>query len=97
MTAYLMTHCEITNFTDDFRRYVSRAADLVAAHGGTYVLRGQPDALLEGEGFAGKHVILIRFASMAALRGFFESDDYKAAARLREGTGRYETAAWEVG
>lgn len=96
MPAYILSVCEITNVTDDFKRYVQRSAELTKKFGGEYVIRGTAASVMEGKALAGKSVVLARFPSMEQLKAFYEDEDYKKnVAPLRAGTGIYDIAMYE--
>jgi len=96
MTAYLVAQAEVTNFTEDFKRYAERSAEILHDHGGKYIVRGLPAKVLKGEQFKGKFIIIAEFPSMEHLDGFLNDEEYvNEVAPLREGTGNYEFAACE--
>jgi uncharacterized protein (DUF1330 family) len=96
VTAYLVTLCDITDWSDDLRRYVEISAALLKEHGGSYLTRGQAETVYEGEYMQGKTLITARFPSMAALKAFRESEHYLSHVKpMRDGTGIYDMGAWE--
>lgn len=95
MSAYVVTVAKIEAMTPGLREYARRAAELAAAHGGVYVVRGPGAAVLEGEGLAGRSVIILRFPSLAHARGFYDSPEYTAIKGQRAGTGTYDIALFE--
>jgi len=96
MPAYILTVAQITNLTDDFKRYSARAAELSKQFGGEYLIRGKAANVYEGDLFKGRSVVLSRFPSMQQLKAFYESDEYQRDLKpLRAGSGIYEIGAWE--
>lgn len=96
MTAYLVTLCDITDWSDELRRYVDISAALLKEHGGEYLTRGKAETVYEGEFMKDKLLITARFPSMEALRAFRESEHYLTQVKpMRDGTGIYDMGAWE--
>ena len=50
MPAYILSVVEVTNVTDDFKRYVQLSAELTKRYGGEYVMRGAAKSILERKG-----------------------------------------------
>jgi uncharacterized protein (DUF1330 family) len=97
MPAYILTVVEITQVTEDFKRYSAAAAALSKQFGGEYLIRGKAAKVYEGKLFEGKSVVLSRFPSMEQLKAFYESDEYQKNLKpLRAGTGIYDIGAWEA-
>lgn len=96
MAAYIVAVCEITEFTEGFKEYVSRSEKLLHQAGGEYVVRGPAEKVLEGTYLPGKYTIVSKFPNMEALKSFAEGDEYMNEVKpLRAGTGIYEVAAFE--
>ena len=96
MAAYLVATAKIDNFTEDMKKYVQLAEELMHKAGGQYVVRGPCEKVLEGDLLAGRHVIVSKFPTMEALKSFAESDEYQNHIKpLRAGTGTYDIAAYE--
>lgn len=81
MTAYVISHVRPRpgRALDEYRRL---AAQSIARHGGTYVVRGGETELLEGE-WAGS-VVIASFPSAQQARDWYASDDYAAALAFRD-------------
>ena len=88
MAAYLIADLEIT---DDrgFEEYRRRVPAVIAAHGGRYLVRGGATEVLEGT-FTPHRTVIVEFPSMAALRAFYASPEYRAAARDTRGVGEVD-------
>jgi uncharacterized protein (DUF1330 family) len=96
MPAYLLAICEITNPNDNFKKYIGRSAEMMAKHGGEYLVRGPAKQVVKGDLLKGKIVIVTAFPSMEALNEFLADPEYvNEVAPLREGTGEYHFAAYE--
>jgi uncharacterized protein (DUF1330 family) len=96
MAAYLVAVCEVTNPNENFKKYSVQSAELVAQHGGKYIVRGPATDVLHGDALKGKVVIITEWASMDALNGFVNDDKYvNEVAPLRDGTGIYDFASYE--
>jgi uncharacterized protein (DUF1330 family) len=85
MAAYVIYTADITN-PAQYELYKARAAPIVAAHGGTYIVRGGEIDVLEGKSPTGRTVIL-EFSSVEAARAWYDSDEYQAVRTLRENAG----------
>lgn len=96
MAAYLLAVCDITNPNENFKKYIGRSGEMIAKHGGEYLVRGKPAKEIKGEGLNGKIVILTRWESMDAINGFLADPEYvNEVEPLREGTGEYHICAYE--
>ncbi len=82
MAAYLIADLEIT---DDrgFEEYRRRVPAVIAAHGGRYLVRGGATEVLEGT-LTPHRTVIVEFPSMASLRAFYASPEYRALRALRE-------------
>lgn len=82
MAAYLIADLEIT---DDrgFEEYRRRVPAVIAAHGGRYLVRGGATDVLEGT-LTPHRTVIVEFPSMASLRAFYASPEYRALRALRE-------------
>ena len=96
MPAYMIVTAQIADRKAFVEGYGKRAAELVEQHGGRYVLRGPGAVLLEGEWGDGASMVISEWPDMAALRRFWESDDYAEAKKLREGIAEVQVLAIEA-
>lgn len=85
MAAYVIYTADVTD-PDQYELYKAQAAPVVAAHGGSYIVRGGTVDVLEGDSPVGRTVIL-EFPTMAAARDWYDSEEYQAARALRENAG----------
>lgn len=82
MSAYWISHVTVT---DDaaYGRYAKLAGAPIAAHGGSFLVRGGAHETLEGKDRA-RHVV-VRFDSLQAAQDCYHSAAYQEALRHAEG------------
>lgn len=85
MPAYMVVLARIANREAFLANYAPAAAALVERFGGRYVLRGSGGALLEGTIGDGQSVIISEWPDRAAAMRFWNSPEYAATKRLRNG------------
>ena len=76
-----------------YREYQSRVQPMIEAHGGRFRASGVGLEVLEGT-HDGRRLIVFEFASMEAIRGFWNSPGYAELKALRAGAARID--AWAV-
>ncbi len=86
MPAYVVADVEVTD-PIAFAEYVKAGPAIVAAHGGTYVVRGGTVEVLEG-GWAPTRLTIIRFDSAAQARAWIQSSDYRPLREIRHQAAR---------
>ncbi len=86
MPAYVIAEVEIHD-PETYARYRARTPELVARHGGRFLVRGGAAELLEGEEEP-KRVVVIAFDDMEAARRFYHSPEYREIAVLRQKAAR---------
>jgi uncharacterized protein (DUF1330 family) len=64
--------------------YSQKAAEILEAHGGRYVIRAPGATVLEGNGTDGASVVVSEWPNREAALSFYNSPEYAAAKRLRE-------------
>lgn len=86
MAAWLVVTAKIRD-RDAFMAcgYSQKAAAILEAHGGRYVIRAPGAAVLEGSGPEGASVVVSEWPNREAALSFYNSPDYAEAKRLREG------------
>jgi uncharacterized protein (DUF1330 family) len=82
MPAYVIASVTDAWDQDKLGEYRERNTDVVAAHGGRFVVRGGQQEILEGD-YAPVRVVVIEFPDLDAARGWYESDDYAPLRELR--------------
>lgn len=83
MTAYAIVRVTVTD-PEKYEHYKTLSPGAVAAHGGTFIARGGPSEVLEGEP-DDRRVVLLQFPSMEAARTFYDSPEYREARAARAG------------
>jgi uncharacterized protein (DUF1330 family) len=82
MPAYVIASVTAARDQEKLIEYRNRNTDVVAKHGGRFVVRGGRQEILEGD-YAPVRVVVIEFPDMDAARGWYESDDYAPLRELR--------------
>lgn len=85
MAAYMIVLCQIHDRDRFISDYAHRAAELIALHGGEYVLRAPGVTSLEGGFGDGMSAVISRWPDTAAIERFWncpEYQDLKAKRRL---------------
>jgi uncharacterized protein (DUF1330 family) len=93
MTAYLIAETVITD-PEQYEHYKAASPGAIAAGGGKFVVRGGELAVLEGDWNPARLVVL-EFENLEAAKAFYESPEYQAAIKLREGAARLNMVAVE--
>ncbi len=93
MPAYLIVETDITDPVQ-YEQYKTAAAAAVAAAGGRYVVRGGELAVVEGD-WNPERLVVLEFESLEAVKRFYDSPDYRAAIKLREGAATMKMVAVE--
>ena len=86
MAAYVFGDVEVTDPVayDQYRKQVPA---VIAAFGGRYLARGAPAEVLSG-GWQLKRTVVLEFPSVAAVKAFWESPEYKPLRAIREKAAR---------
>ena len=79
--AYVICDIDVTD-PDAYEAYKALAGPSVAAHGGTYLVRGGATEVLEGDRTPNR-VVVIEFPDGEAARGWWDSPDYREARAIR--------------
>jgi len=83
MTAYAIVRVTVTD-PEKYDHYKTLSPIAVEAYGGTFIARGGPSEVLEGEP-DDRRVVLLEFPSMEAARTFYDSPEYLEAREARAG------------
>jgi Uncharacterized conserved protein len=89
MAAYLVATVRILDAAR-YAEYSKAIAGLSESFGGEAVVKGPVGQWLEGEGDPGERVVVSRFPSADAARGYIGSPQYQAARALRDGAVQVE-------
>jgi uncharacterized protein (DUF1330 family) len=82
MPAYVIASVTDAWDSDKLAEYRRRNTDVVAAHGGRFIVRGGEHETLEGN-WTPVRLVVIEFPDRAAARAWYESDDYAPLRELR--------------
>ena len=82
MAAYLIADVEVTN-PEGYEEYRAQVPAIIAAYGGRYLVRGGACEVLEGGAPPHRRVVL-EFGTMAGLKAFWDSPEYRPLRALRE-------------
>ncbi len=96
MTAYMIVTAKIADRDAFIAGYGQAAGALVAQFGGKYVLRGPGGELLEGDFGDGASVVISEWPDKASARAFWNSPEYAAAKKLREGIAKVQVILIEA-
>ncbi|MFZ0416602.1 MAG: DUF1330 domain-containing protein [Candidatus Sulfotelmatobacter sp.] len=80
---YVIAEVEITD-PAALKQYAAQAPQIVASHGGHYVVRGGDVQALEGEPPKG-FIVVIGFDSAKKAREWYDSPEYSAIRSIRQG------------
>jgi len=81
MAGYLVAQLNVTD-AQAFDKYRARVPEVIARHGGRYLVRGGALEVLEGD-WPAPRLIILEFESVEAARGFFLSAEYQEILPLR--------------
>lgn len=84
MKAYWVAHATVTD-PEAWARYREANAAAFARFGGRFLVRGGAQEVVEGE--ARPRCVVVEFPDLAAARACYDSPEYRAAMRHREGAG----------
>ena len=93
MPAYLIVETDITD-PEQYEQYKAASPGAIAAHGGRFVVRGGEMAVLEGD-WNPKRLVVVEFDDLEAAKHFYDSPEYQAAMKLREGAANLNMIAVE--
>ena len=80
MAGYFVANYTITNQAE-YTRYLAAVGPILKAHGAENILIDRDSEPLEGS--AGQVTVVLRFASKAAAKAWYESAEYQAILHLR--------------
>jgi uncharacterized protein (DUF1330 family) len=86
---YMIVLADITDRPRFIEGYAKVVPALVARYGGKYLLRGAGGTFLEGD-WERASALVSEWPDRAAAERFWNSTEYTAAKKLREGTGRFQ-------
>jgi uncharacterized protein (DUF1330 family) len=80
MAGYFIANYTITNQAD-YKEYLAAVGPILTAHGAENIVIDRDSELLEGS--AGQVTVVLRFATKAAAKAWYESSEYRAIRHLR--------------
>lgn len=94
MVAYMVVNARVDDLVQ-FGKYVEAVQPVIAAHGGKLIGRGVPPVVLESD-WPYHTVGVLEFASVEAAQRFWDSPEYQAVKRLREGAAEFQVVVAEA-
>jgi uncharacterized protein (DUF1330 family) len=91
MPAYLIVETDVTD-PEQYEQYKAASPGAIAAFGGRFIARGGELAVLEGD-WRPTRVVLVEFPDLETAKRFYESEQYRAAIKLREGAANLNMVA----
>ena len=82
MKGYVIATVRVED-AEAYEPYRQRAQEIIARHGGRYLVRGGRVDVREGA-LERDRVIVLEFPTMEQARGFYDSDDYQAILSIRQ-------------
>lgn len=83
MSGYLIAMVDV-NDMEQYKQYMKLTPAIIEAHGGRFLTRGGNTMALEGE-MPAPRMVLIEFPTYDDAVAFYNSPDYQAAVKVREG------------
>ena len=93
MPAYVVVETDIHD-PEQYELYKQASPAAVAAGGGRFIVRGGEIAVLEGD-WQPTRLVLLEFPDLESAKRFYNSPEYQAAKRLREGAAGFNMVAVE--
>ena len=82
MPAYLICTVRVDD-PDTYKKYTARTPDIIARHGGRFLVRGGPVETLEGEEFS-ERLVVVEFPDLETARAFYASPEYQDVMVFRQ-------------
>jgi len=83
MPAYLLVRANVTDM-EQYREYMKLTPAIAEKYGGKFLIRGGEKVILEGPDQP-ERIVLLKFDSLEAVQRMYNSDEYQAAIKVREG------------
>ena len=81
MAGYIIAQLEVTD-PEAFEKYRERVPEIIARHGGRYLVRGGKLEVLEGE-WPNPRLVVVAYDSFEAAKAFYHSEAYQEILPLR--------------
>lgn len=83
MAAYIIAMVDVTD-QEKYKKYMVKASEACERYGGKYLVRGGQTEIMEG-GFPWSRVVVLEFESSDQARAFYNSVEYQAGKKERQG------------
>lgn len=83
MPALMIVRVNVTDM-NQYREYMKLTPDIIEKYGGQFIVRGGDVLTLEGEEETNR-IVVVEFSSVDAASECYNSDEYQAAIKVREG------------
>ena len=83
MPAYLIVRAKVTDMAQ-YQKYMKLTPAILEKYGGRFIVRGGEKITLEGPEVT-ERMVMIKFDSVDAARRMYESEEYQAAVKVRQG------------
>ena len=83
MPAYLMVRAKVTDMKQ-YQEYMKLTPAILEKYGGRFIIRGGKKVILEGPEVT-ERMVMVKFDSVDAARRMYDSDEYQAAVKVRQG------------
>jgi len=83
MTAYIIAKINVTD-AEQYQKYMNVTPGVIEQFGGRFIVRGGESVTLEGPEETNR-VVVVEFPSLDKVLEFYNSQEYQAAKKLREG------------
>jgi len=93
MPAYVVIETDVHD-PEQYERYKAASPEAVASGGGRFVARGGELAVLEGD-WDPSRLVILEFPDLEAVKRWYDSPEYVAARKLREGAAHLRMVAVE--
>jgi uncharacterized protein (DUF1330 family) len=93
VAGYMIVRVEVTDW-EQYQEYMAVTPDILAQYNGRFIVRGGQTATLEGPEESAR-VVVVEFPSFDEAVKFYNSPEYSAARKLREGAATAQFLAVE--
>ncbi len=83
MPAYLIVRAKVSDM-QQYQEYMKLTPAIVEKFGGQFIIRGGEKVVLEGPQTSDR-IVMLKFDSVDAARRMYNSDEYQAAIKVRQG------------
>ena len=83
MPAYLMVQAKVTDMKR-YQEYMKLTPAILEKYGGRFIIRGGEKVILEGPEVT-ERMVMVKFDSVDAARRMYDSAEYQAAVKVRQG------------